>query len=429
MKIFGSFLALATAMNNGVARTPPMGWLAWERFRCNTDCKTFPDTCIGEKLFMEQAERLAKDGWAAVGYDLVHIDDCWPLRDRVDGKITADPARFPHGIKWLADQIHGKGLKLGIYGDMGTHTCGGFPGSMGYEKVDANMFAEWGVDMLKYDGCYSNDDQQKIGYPAMSQALNNTGRPIIYSCSWPAYQGGLPPQVNYTLLGEICNVWRNYGDIQDDWDDILDISKWWGDHADVLVKAAGPGKWNDPDMLIGGNYALTVNQAQVQFGIWSIVAAPLFLSTDLRTMSKEMRDVYQNTAVIAVNQDPLGIQGRRVLNHTASHDSLSTAENSVGMIPGMEVWQRPLQGGEYAVAAVSTRTDGRPQHMHFTLSDAGLKADVGSYLCVDLFDPNHRAVSYKLKETINLYIFPDSILMYRCYPEYFAAENNAENML
>ena len=114
--------------------------------------------------------------------------------------------------------------------------------------------------------------------------------------------GGLPPQVNYTLLGEICNVWRNYGDIQDDWDDIVDISQWWGDHADVLVKAAGPGKWNDPDMLIGGNYALTVNQAQVQFGIWSIVAAPLFLSTDLRTMSKEMRDVYQNTAVIAVNQ-------------------------------------------------------------------------------------------------------------------------------
>lgn len=136
----------------------------------------------------------------------------------------------------------------------------------------------------------------------MSKALNNTGRAMVYGCSWPAYQGGLPPQVNYTLLGNICNLWRNYGDIQDNWDDIVDIATWWGDHADVLVPAAGPGKWNDPDMLIGGNFALTVTQAQTQFGLWAIMAAPLFLSTDLRTMDPAMKAVLQNSAVIAIDQ-------------------------------------------------------------------------------------------------------------------------------
>merc|ERR1712130_203760 len=407
--LFG--LLSVNGMNNGVARTPPMGWLAWERFRCNTDCKTFPDTCIGERLFLEQAEWLVKDGWRDVGYTLVDIDDCWPLKDRVDGKITADPERFPNGIKYIADKVHKMGLQLGIYGDMGTHTCGYYPGSMGFEKVDADMFASWGIDMLKYDGCYSNETEQEVGYPAMSAALNATGRPMIYAWSWPAYQGGLPPQVNYTLLGEICNLWRNYGDIQDSWDDIVDIATWWGDHSDVLVAAAGPGKWNDPDMLIGGNYALTVNQAQVQFGLWAMMAAPLFLSTDLRTMKPDMRAVLQNTAVIAIDQDPLGIQGRRVLNET-DH-----------LIRGMSVWTRPLVNGEFAVAAVNVGTSGKPERVHFTmrqlgLPDRGNKQFVG-YQCTDLFDPAHAISTYSMDEPVVLYIPTDSIKMFRCRPFYF----------
>lgn len=402
------------AMNNGVARTPPMGWLAWERFRCNTDCTTFPDTCIGEKLFLEQGERLANDGWKDVGYDLIHIDDCWPLHKRdSNNKLVADPARFPNGIKDLADKMHDQGLKLGIYGDMGTYTCGGYPGSMGYEKIDSETFAEWGIDMLKYDGCYSNETEQEVGYPAMSKALNETGRPIIYSCSWPAYQGGLPPQVNYTHLGEICNLWRNYGDIQDNWDDVIDISTWWGDHADVLVPAAGPGRWNDPDMLIGGNYALTVSQAQVQFGLWAIMAAPLFLSTDLREISPEMTKVLQNTAIIAIDQDPLGIQGKRALNETSD-----------GILKDMSVWTRPLINEEYAVGIVSYRTDGRPQAIHFTLKAAGLKEPGTGYLCADLYDQNHKAEMIGFDEKITLYVAPDSIIMWRCFPMHF---NSAEN--
>jgi len=410
MKVAVLFLTLTNGMNNGVARTPPMGWLAWERFRCNVDCKTFPDTCIGEKLFLEQGERLAKDGWKDVGYELIHIDDCWASKQRdSNNALVPDPDRFPNGVKPIADKLHDMGLKLGIYGDMGTHTCGGYPGSMGYEKIDADTFASWGVDMLKYDGCYSNETQQEVGYPAMSKALNETGRPMIYSCSWPAYQGGLPPQVNYTLLGEICNVWRNYGDIQDSWDDIIDISTWWGDHSDVLIPAAGPGRWNDPDMLIGGNYALTVEQAKVQFGLWAILAAPLFLSTDLREMTPEMTKVLQNTAVIAVDQDPLGIQGSRVLNETAD-----------GIIKDMSVWMRPLVNKEYAVAAVSYRTDGRPQPMHFTLKEAGL-AEQKSYLCADLYDEDHKSTVFAYNEKITLYIPPDSIVMWRCYPQKFAS--------
>ncbi|CAK8692746.1 unnamed protein product [Clavelina lepadiformis] len=406
MKLAAKFVCLVlalclkyvTPLDNGVARMPPMGWLAWERFRCVTDCKTFPDDCISEKLFKDMADRMAADGWRDVGYQYINIDDCWMARERDDqGRLYADPERFPSGIQGLANYIHSKGLKLGIYEDYGSLTCGGYPGSQGHEATDAQTFAEWGVDMLKFDGCYSNDSSKAIGYPLMSAALNKTGRPIVYSCSWPAYEGGLPPKVNYTELGEICNLWRNYGDIQDSWDSIIDIIEWWAVNQDVLVSAAGPGRWNDPDMLIVGDYSLSIGQCQAQFGMWAILAAPLFMSNDLRHLEKEKMAILQNQGIIAVSQDKLGVQGKRYVKKN-----------------GIQAWSRPLSEGHFAVAILSTRTDGTPTEVTFTLNELNIK-QATSYALYDLFEMK-TVGKFLNKDLIVTYVNPNGIKMFRASP-------------
>lgn len=152
------------ALDNGLALTPPMGWLSWERYRCDIDCSTDPESCISEKLYMAMADHLAADGFLAAGYEYVNIDDCWAelMRDFETDQLVADKQRFPSGIRALADYVHGKGLKLGIYGDWGTFTCGGYPGTLGYAEVDANTFANWTIDSLKLDGCYANLDTYKV---------------------------------------------------------------------------------------------------------------------------------------------------------------------------------------------------------------------------------------------------------------------------
>ncbi|KAA0720854.1 Alpha-N-acetylgalactosaminidase [Triplophysa tibetana] len=338
-----AFSLSAFSLDNGQMRTPPMGWLAWERYRCDIDCQNDPQNCISEKLFMDMADRLSEDGWKELGYIYVNIDDCWSSMQRDgQGRLQADPKRFPGGIARLARYVHDRGLKLGIYGDMGTHTCGGYPGTtLDKVQIDAQTFADWGIDMLKLDGCYSNSTYQEKGYPMMSKALNATNRPIAYSCSWPAYQGGLPPKVNYTLLGEICNLWRNYGDIQDSWDSVLSIVDWFFNNQDELQPAAGPGQWNDPDMLVIGDFGLSMEQSQAQMALWGILAAPLFMSNDLRTISSGARAILQNKMAITINQDPLGIQGKRLLKEKS----------------GIEVFWRPLHKGASALVFFSRRSD------------------------------------------------------------------------
>ncbi|XP_069764329.1 alpha-N-acetylgalactosaminidase-like [Narcine bancroftii] len=349
----------AQSLDNGLMRTPPMGWLAWERFRCNTDCSTDPKNCISERLFMDMADRLAEDGWKELGYQYVNIDDCWAAKERDSkGQLVADPLRFPSGIKALAQYVHAKGLKLGIYADLGTYTCGGYPGTtLDKVELDARTFASWEVDMLKLDGCYSNSSTKALGYPLMSKALNATGRPIAFSCSWPAYEGGLPPQVNYTLLGEICNLWRNYGDIDDSWDSVRNIINWYARHQNVLQPAAGPGKWNDPDMLIIGDFGLSSEESKSQMALWVILAAPLFMSNDLRTISKCDASILQNELLIRISQDPLGIQGRMIL----------WGKNSI------QVWTRVLSSSTMALAFFSQRTD-MPYHYTTSLSQLNITA-------------------------------------------------------
>jgi len=236
-------------------------------------------------------------------------------RDK-DGTLIADKGRFPSGILALSRYMHERGVLLGIYEDYGTKTCGGYPGSYGYLEKDANTFAEWEVDYLKLDGCNVNVSEMPIGYPQMSQMLNKTGRPIMYSCSWPAYLIDQPDKVDYTFIGKFCNLWRNFDDVSPNWNSIQSIINYYDHNQDKLIPSAGPGRWHDPDMLVIGQTSVTPEQARTQMSIWSIWSAPLIMSNDLRLIAPVYRDILLNRLVIAIDQDPLGIMGRLVANTT-----------------------------------------------------------------------------------------------------------------
>ncbi|XP_055458946.1 alpha-N-acetylgalactosaminidase [Psammomys obesus] len=349
--LFLALVAPVLLLDNGLLRTPPMGWLSWERFRCNINCEEDPKNCISERLFMEMADRLAQDGWRDLGYVYLNIDDCWIGGRDAQGRLMPDLKRFPHGIAFLADYAHSLGLKLGIYEDLGKMTCMGYPGTtLDKVEMDAKTFAEWKVDMLKLDGCFSSAKERAKGYPMMAAALNATGRPIAFSCSWPAYEGGLPPKVNYTLIASICNLWRNYNDIQDSWKSVLSILDWFVEHQDILQPVSGPGRWNDPDMLLVGNFGLSFDESRAQMALWTILAAPLFMSTDLRTISPQNIDILQNPLMIKINQDPLGIQGRRIFKSKSQ----------------IEVFKRPLSNDASALVFFSRRVD-MPYFFHCSL--------------------------------------------------------------
>ncbi|XP_062918719.1 alpha-N-acetylgalactosaminidase [Mobula hypostoma] len=390
----------ALSLDNGLMRTPPMGWLAWERFRCNIDCATDPKNCISESLFMDMADRLAEDGWKELGYEYVNIDDCWAAKKRdSQGRLVPDPDRFPSGIKALAQYVHSKGLKLGIYADLGKYTCGGYPGTtVDKVELDAHTFASWGVDMLKLDGCYSNSSDKAVGYPLMSKALNATGRPIAFSCSWPAYEGGLPPRVNYTLLGEICNLWRNYYDISDSWESVQSIINWYGKHQDVLQPAAGPGRWNDPDMLIIGDFGLSIEESKSQMALWAILAAPLFMSNDLRTISRSDVEILQNKLLIKISQDPLGIQGRMIMQE----------KNSI------QVWMRVLSSSTMAFAFFSQRTD-----MPYRYTTSLIQLNVTAPKVFSAQDVYTGRVQHglQLDTKFTVTINPSGVVMLYVYPE------------
>lgn len=364
-------MQLTGALDNGLALTPPMGWLTWERFRCNTDCQNKPDTCISEHLIRTMADLMVSEGYLHVGYQYIIIDDCWLAPERTaDGKLQPDPSRFPNGIPALADYVHSKGLKFGIYEDFGVRTCGGYPGSEFYLQMDAKTFADWGVDYVKFDGCNSDPNDMDFGYEAFGFFLNQTGRPMVYSCEWPLYQlfAGLTP--NYTAIQKTCNLWRNHGDIDDSWSSVAAIIKYYGQNYDNLADFAKPGAWNDPDMIVVGDFGLSYDQSQVQMAMWAIMASPLIMSNDLRSITPEYKFLLQNKHVIAINQDPLGIQGRRILQINSTF---------------VEVWSKPiLPTGSFAVAFLQLANNGDQTLVTVLAQDVGLTS-VNGYNIYDGF--------------------------------------------
>lgn len=352
-------------LDNGMALTPPMGWMAWERFRCNVDCKRDPQDCIHETLFMEMADEMMCGGYLEAGYDHVCIDDCWMAEKRApDGQLVADPKRFPKGIKELVKYVHSKGLKLGIYANYGRFTCQRYPGSMGFLETDMKTFASWDVDYLKMDGCYSYPPEADVGYPEASRLLNATGHKIMFSCSWPFYHVFHRSKPNYTEIIKHCHLWRNFLDIEDSWQSVTGIIDHYGDNQDEFVSIAGPGHWNDPDQLIIGNFGLSPEQSKSQFAIWAILASPLFMSNDLRKIAPWAKEILLNTEIIAVNQDKLGKQGRRVWKGTS------------GLEKYTEVWARHLHDGSVAVVLFNRRHD-EPVWMKGIFSVVGFKFPKG----------------------------------------------------
>ncbi|XP_071111574.1 alpha-galactosidase A-like isoform X2 [Haliotis cracherodii] len=240
---------LTHGLDNGLALTPPMGFLSWERFRCNVDCKRDPDNCISERLYRSIADVMVSDGYRDLGYVYVNIDDCWSAKSRdPQGNLQPDPDRFPSGMLNLSTYMHSRGLKLGIYGDVGTETCGGYPGSQNFLQQDARTFAKWGIDLLKFDGCHSSRENLAKYYPEMSRQLNQTGRSILYSCEWASYDI-LNTERMYEANKKYCNTWRNFFDIQDSWRNVLEVIIYYGIDLGNFSGVAGPGGFNDPDQI------------------------------------------------------------------------------------------------------------------------------------------------------------------------------------
>ncbi|MDA3816879.1 MAG: glycoside hydrolase family 27 protein [Prolixibacteraceae bacterium] len=316
------FLAAGAQKAPKLAQTPPMGWNSWNIYACD----------INEKLVKEVAKAMVDRGLKDAGYEYVVIDDCWHGERDSLGFISADPEKFPSGIKALADYVHSLGLKFGIYSDAGWETCGGHPGSRGHEYQDAMKYAEWGVDYLKYDWCNTEGLAAEGAYLTMREALAASGRPILLSiCEW----GDNDP---WLWAQDIGHMWRTTGDIYDEFYGELDHGTWssWGilnilDMQEGLREYAGPGHWNDPDMMEVGN-AMSVNEDRAHFSMWCMIAAPLIAGTDIQNATEEAVEILTNEEAIAVNQDKLGIQG---FKHSAA-DSL-------------EIWYKPLADGDWAV--------------------------------------------------------------------------------
>jgi len=285
-------LPASAQTSSSLAKTPPMGWNSWNKFGCN----------VSDKLIREMADAMVSSGMQAAGYQYVNIDDCWQVSRDVQGTIVADPVRFPSGIKALADYVHSKGLKLGIYTDAGTGTCEKRPGSLNHEVQDARTYASWGIDYVKIDWCNAEGLDPEVQYAKFRDALAQSGRSIVFSiCNW----GVKAPWRWGPATG---NLWRTTGDINDTYDRMSLI----GFGQNGLEKFAGPGHWNDPDMLEVGNGGMKRDEYRTHMALWALLAAPLLAGNDLRNMSPETKELLTNPEVLAVDQDPKGVQGRRI---------------------------------------------------------------------------------------------------------------------
>ena len=329
-----------------LAATPPMGWNSWNRFGC----------AIDEAIVRRQADAMAASGLAAAGYRYIIIDDCWQKSRDADGDIVADAERFPGGIRALADYVHAKGLKFGLYSDAGSLTCGGRPGSAGREFQDARQYARWGVDYLKYDWCHTGSRDAEAAYTIMAKALRESGRDIVLSiCEW----GTSHPERWAPAVG---HLWRTTGDIYDAWRGHRDWSSGMTDILDLQVDAwrhSGPNRWNDPDMLEVGNGGMTSTEYESHFSLWAMLAAPLIAGNDLSTMRADTLRILANRDVIAVDQDALGQQARRLWKDG-----------------DVEIWARPLRGGDMAV--VLFNRGAAPAAMQATWAQLNLPTDLAA---------------------------------------------------
>ncbi|MER6364911.1 NPCBM/NEW2 domain-containing protein [Kitasatospora sp. NPDC001527] len=365
----------AAALDNGLNLTPQMGFNNWNSTYCGDQ--------FNEAMIKGIADIFVEKGLKAAGYQYVNLDDCWALPQRdAAGNLVPDPVRFPHGIKALADYVHGKGLKFGIYSSAGDHTCDvkGFPGGLGHEQQDADLWASWGVDYLKYDNCHNQGLDAQTRYRTMGEALKRTGRPILYSiCEW----GSTGP---WNWAQPVGNSWRTTGDISDNWQSMISIAQ----ANQGLANYAKPGAYNDPDMLEVGNGGMTGTEYRTHFSLWAQMAAPLMIGTDLRSAEPETLEILTNRDVIAVDQDPLGRQG-----------SVVSREN------GLVVMSKPLADGSRSVtltnegsydATISTTAQavGIGGAASYTVKDLWSKQSTTSTGAIGAVVPGHGTAMFRV---------------------------------
>lgn len=350
----------AAALDNGLARTPQMGWNTWNSFGCS----------LNESVILDAAEKIVALGFRDLGYEYVVLDDCWSNGRNASGYLVPDADKFPNGIADLADKIHAMGLKIGIYSSAGTMTCARYAGSLGYEEKDAAVWASWGIDYLKYDNCF-NEGQEgtpKLSfdrYNRMSKALNATGRPILYSlCNW-----GVDGPWNFAPT--IANSWRTSGDLFNVWDrddpecpcaelDGLDckVPGFRCSIMNVVNKAvyypskAFPGAWNDLDMLQVGNGGLTDSESVAHFSLWAALKSPLLMTNVMSRIDPPTLSILQNTAVLAVSQDPVGSAAtRRWRYYVDDVDEYHKGE--------IQMYSGPLSGGDQLLLFLNSGTKDR----------------------------------------------------------------------
>jgi alpha-galactosidase len=364
-----------------IAKTPPMGWNSWNKFSCN----------VSETLIMAMADAMVNSGMKDAGYEYVVIDDCWQVARDENGEIVADKERFPHGIKYLADYIHSKGLKFGIYSCAGTLTCQDRPGGRGHEFQDARTYARWGVDYLKYDWCNTGTQEPKSSYSTMRDALFAAGRPIVFSiCEW----GSSKP---WEWAGNVGHLWRTTGDISDSWNSMINIFSLQKD----LARYAGPGHWNDPDMLEVGNGRMTTEEYKTHFSLWCMIASPLMAGNDLQNMTPETKNILLNQEIIALDQDTLGRQA------TCYRDN-----------GDYQIWVKTLAGNEKAICLLNKSDEKKSVLVDFELlsqlgsgrrsASAALKLE--DYRVRDLWE--HKDLVIKEK-SIYIDMVPHSVKVFR----------------
>ncbi|MEV6304969.1 ricin-type beta-trefoil lectin domain protein [Actinoplanes sp. NPDC051861] len=381
----------ASALENGVARTPPMGWNTWNTFGCN----------INETLIRQMADAMVSSGMRDLGYQYVVVDDCWfnPNRDS-SGNLQGDPNRFPSGMKALGDYLHNRGLKFGIYQVPLDRTCaqyfGSYPGatgSQGHEAQDARQFAAWGVDFLKYDWCSPTGsiNDQVTTFAKMRDALAATGRPIVYSINPNSIHAKTGPQRNW---GDVANMWRTTEDISDAWDTGQTNGYPMGvkNIVDVTVPLAGwarPGAFNDPDMMEVGRGGMTDTEQRSHFALWAVMASPLIAGNDLRSMSTATQTILKNPRLIAINQDTLGLQAnqisydgtRRVLAKRLANGDVAVALFN--------------QGGSTTTVSTTAAAIGK-SGSSFTLQDAWSGATTSTSGSISASVPGHGTVVYRV---------------------------------
>ncbi|RAS71402.1 alpha-galactosidase [Lentzea atacamensis] len=368
------------AVDPALALTPPMGFNNWNTTGCD----------INEQMIRDMADIFVSKGLKDVGYQYVNVDDCWAdlTRDPATGRLRNHPTRFPSGMKALADYIHARGLKFGIYTSAGTLTCAKtMPGSLDHEEIDAQTFADWGVDYLKYDNCNNEGRPALERYTKMRDALKKTGRPIVYSiCEW----GQNKP---WEWGKGVGHLWRTTGDINDTWSKTVEIIKL----NAPLDAYAGPGHWNDPDMLEVGNGKQTTTEYQSHFALWSIMAAPLLIGADLRKISPEHLDILRNKEIIAINQDRLGVQGKVIYQkdgHWVFVKPLANGDKAVALFNESEV---------NATISTTAREIGLPRSVGYTVRDLWQHKNFQSAGKISASLPPHGTAIFRVKASQDWY--------------------------